>query len=399
MTQPAKEQCSEAAEAGGEAAAERQYVDDLLRNRDVAYRAADLRGIWEGKPQTYRTYDGRSVTYDLSMIEAVLADDFTYAETNEKVVFLAYCINERLDPIRKQVFFIKYKKGERPAFVTSWQVYLDRAQRHRAFDGFENGVVWRVTEGDSIKTIRGRPCDYEPDAAHVVAGGWATVYRKDISHPFDVEVPLSEMIGERYDRDTGRKVPTRTWARMPTTMATKTPTARALRQAFPEHLGGLLAEGESLIEEFAPPSPVAAQAADAPRVPTRQERQEAVTEPPAPPTPVAAPGPAPAKPAQTPAQRVAALVRGQYPDVPAGRMADAVCDLASRVSGGKVQPTMFRDREAWTDELADRCAVMLAEWREASAPAPPEWLGRPASDPAPQVDPEPAGDQPSPGMA
>ena len=111
------------------------------------------------------------------------------------------------------------------------------------------------------------------------------------------------------------------------------------------------------------------------------------------------PAPAPAKPAQTPAQRVAALVRGQYPDVPATRMADAVCDLASRVSGGKVQPTMFRDREAWTDELADRCAVMLAEWREASAPAPPEWLGRPASDPAPQVDPEPAGDQPPTGMA
>ena len=235
------------------------------------------------------------------------------------------------------------------------------------------GDVFEPTLGDT-QTVRHVPCMTAPRtpqkvvAAYMVAVTPTTGWRK-------VELmSRAEILAIQARSRAGRDGP---WVTDWVEMARKTVLRRGCK-----HLPKSIQECSSLLDRaLAAEDRVTGRAARIDGSAEGADKTAALRERLAGRKPEQLPAPAPAKPAQTPAQRVAALVRGQYPDVPAGRMADAVCDLASRVSGGKVQPTMFRDRAAWTDELADRCAIMLGEWREASAPVPPEWLGRPAAEP------------------
>lgn len=69
--------------------------------------------------------------------------------------------------------------------------------------------------------------------------GWAKVYRKDMSHPFCVEVNMKE-----YNRTQG------TWLSHPTTMIVKVAEAQALRKAF--QISGLYSPDEYSGEEKPP---------------------------------------------------------------------------------------------------------------------------------------------------
>ena len=220
-----------------------QPSEDFMRlmAKDVT---VDMRAIVAGKDTQFKTYDGRTIMLNVKMLGVIMSEAFKFATREEKATFVHYCATNRLDPFRKQVYFIKYKADAPPAFVTSWEVVLDRANRHPQFDGFESGVVWRVQQGDSVTALRGKPCDFSEDAEHQIIGGWATIHRKDRKVPRDVEVPLSEMQATRWDSATRQRVPTRAWAEMKTTMCTKTPAARGLRQCFPDILQGLVIEEE-----------------------------------------------------------------------------------------------------------------------------------------------------------
>ena len=239
--------------------------------------------ILAGAPQSYVTDDGGVVTYDLNTLKAIQGDAFKVASNAEIAGFIAYCKALHLNPLTRECYFVKYKKDDPPAFITAWEVFLRRASRHAAFDGYEDGVIWRIREGDVIETVRGRPCTYEADDNHVIVGGWCRVYRKDRQHAFDVEVPLAEMISTKWDYDTKQRVPNQTWDRMLTSMATKTPRCRALRSAFPEDLAEIYSEDEvdALREALAVAPPAPAPEADpaAPKLPPR--RQQAVQPKPA----------------------------------------------------------------------------------------------------------------------
>jgi phage recombination protein Bet len=203
----------------------------------------NMREIWAGKDQRFTTYDGRICTLSIKLCETVLGNPYRSAPEAEKAAFIAFCITNGLDPLRKQVHFVKY--GQDPAaYIVDWHVFVDRAQRHPEFDGYETGIVWAVTKGDATATVteRGQPCDYERDENHRMIGGWARVHRRDRKIPVVVEVPLAEM--EKTKRD---GTPTRFWKGMTTTMATKVPAARALRNSFPDRLGDLYIEQETAI--------------------------------------------------------------------------------------------------------------------------------------------------------
>ena len=204
----------------------------------------NMRSIWGGEDQTYKTYDDRVCTYSIAMLDSVLGESFATSPHFEKAAFIAYCISTKLDPIRGQVFFIKYAKNKPASFVVSWEVFLARAQQNEQFDGFEQGVVWRVARGGpkhiAWRVVNGGPCDHREDDRHQITGGWARVHRKDRSIPQSVTVPIEEMMACRSD---GK--PTRSWASMRTTMCMKVPTSRALRQSFPEDLASLYTEGET----------------------------------------------------------------------------------------------------------------------------------------------------------
>ena len=202
----------------------------------------NMRSIWGGEDQTYKTYDARVCTYSIAMLDSVLGESFATAPHFEKAAFVAYCIATKLDPIRGQLYFIKYSRNKPASFVVSWEVFLARAQQNPAFDGFKQGIVWRIrTRGHCISRIQqSGPCDHQEDERHQIAGGWCIVYRKDRQVPQEVVVPIEEMMACRQDGE-----PVRSWASMKTTMAMKVPTSRALRQSFPEDLAALYTEGET----------------------------------------------------------------------------------------------------------------------------------------------------------
>lgn len=147
---------------------------------------------------------------------------FTKGCTEEEFgLFVTLARTYQLDPFRGQVWCVKY--GTAPARVfTGRDGFLEIAHRSGQFDGMESGVKM-----DSEKTI-----------------GWATVYRKDMGHPFSVEVDLAE-----YMKDTT------IWKQMPRTMIQKVAESQALRKAF--SASGLYSSEEFGEEEKPAPKDIA----------------------------------------------------------------------------------------------------------------------------------------------
>jgi phage recombination protein Bet len=106
----------------------------------------------------------------------------------------------KLDPLLKQIWAVKYTDSKPASIFAGRDGFLAIAHRSGAFDGMESG--FRTT-----------------DKGEVI--GWAKVYRKDMSHPFCVEVSMKE-----YNRNQG------TWLTHGTTMIVKVAEAQALRKAF-----------------------------------------------------------------------------------------------------------------------------------------------------------------------
>lgn len=104
-----------------------------------------------------------------------------------------------LDPLRREIWAVKY--GSAPAQIfTGRDGYLSIAHRSGQFDGMESGVR---DDGNGEQV------------------GWCKVYRKDMSHPFSVEVYMKEY-------NTGKSL----WLSKPRIMLQKVAESSALRRAF-----------------------------------------------------------------------------------------------------------------------------------------------------------------------
>jgi len=132
----------------------------------------------------------------VSLIKSIAAPKCT---DDEFKLLLYQAKTYQLDPLLKQIWAVKYADNRPASIFAGRDGFLAIAHRSGAFDGMESG--FRV-EGTNII-------------------GWAKVYRKDMSHPFCVEVNMKE-----YNRNQG------TWLTHGTTMIVKVAEAQALRKAF-----------------------------------------------------------------------------------------------------------------------------------------------------------------------
>ncbi len=113
-----------------------------------------------------------------------------------------------LDPFARQIWCVRY--GQNPAQIFCGRDgYLAIAHRSGQFDGMESGT--KEVGGDIV--------------------GWCRVYRKDMSHPFEVEVQLKEY-------STGKNL----WLSKPRIMIQKVAESSCLRRAF--SISGLYAPEE-----------------------------------------------------------------------------------------------------------------------------------------------------------
>lgn len=136
---------------------------------------------------------------DIQLIRDTCAKGCTDTELK---LYLHLAGTYQLDPFAKQIWAVKnLKRPDDPAQIyCSRDGYIAIAHRSGQFDGMESGS--RIDEDNNLI-------------------GWCKVYRRDMSHPFYVEVYEKEY-------NTGYAL----WGTKPRTMIQKVAEAQCLRRAF-----------------------------------------------------------------------------------------------------------------------------------------------------------------------
>lgn len=147
----------------------------------------------------------------LDLIKTQIAKDATPAELE---LFLMMAYRTRLDPLMRQLYFIKY--GNNVSYVTSIDGYRIIAHRTGDFAGVDFPI-------------------FEYDTSKKVTHASITVYKmvQGVKCGFSAKVKFTEY-------NSGKNQ----WAKMPETMIAKVAEAHALRKAFPNDLSGIYTQDE-----------------------------------------------------------------------------------------------------------------------------------------------------------
>jgi phage recombination protein Bet len=149
-------------------------------------------------------------TYDREKLQLIRDMCAKGATDNEFLVMMELANRYQLDPFARQIWLVKY--GDSPAQIFCGRDgYLAIAHRSGVFDGMEAGAD-KDAEGQLY--------------------GWCRVWRKDMSHPFEVRVYASEY-------STGKNL----WRDKPRTMIQKVAEAQCAPQSV-QHLRPLFSRGD-----------------------------------------------------------------------------------------------------------------------------------------------------------
>jgi phage recombination protein Bet len=160
----------------------------------------------------------------------------------DTVKFMMLCQSRGLNPWVGDAFLVGYDGKDGPQFtlITAYQAVAKRAELSHQFDGIEGGVIVKTKDG-----IIERPGELCLDGETLI-GAWARCHRKDRRVPHYIAV-------NRRMYDKGRSL----WQADPAAMLVKCAKAKAMREAFPSELGGLVVEGEfeATVAAKEPPKP------------------------------------------------------------------------------------------------------------------------------------------------
>lgn len=155
----------------------------------------------------------------------------------EKLQFVEIAQAFRLNPFKREIHVAVFGEGEYPklSIITSFEVYLKRAERTGKLDGWR---AWIEGEGEQTKAL-------------------VEIHRKDWSAPFIHEVYWREAVQKKRDG-----TPTAFWTKQPRFQLKKVAISQGFRLAFPDELGGMpydaaeLPDQESIQTITATPTPV-----------------------------------------------------------------------------------------------------------------------------------------------
>lgn len=179
------------------------------------------------------TWQGRSIIITFADVKRHICPKAT---DQEIVVFLKMAQSLNLNPWAREVYLIKWAEGEPASYVIAEESYLKAAEQCKEYDGHEAGIVVKDAAGNLTHEVG--TIFVEGENAELV-GGWAKVYRSDRKYPFYIAVNFKECAKSNRE---GKL--TKFWNSMPATMIRKVALARALREAFPSRLGGMVTDAE-----------------------------------------------------------------------------------------------------------------------------------------------------------
>ena len=179
-------------------------------------------------------------------IKKYLAGDNANVTDSEAVMFLNLCKYQHLNPFLREAYLIKY--GNRPAtMVVGKDTFVKRARANRDFNGFQAGVIVIDSNGNVVE----REGAFRLPTDNLI-GGWAKVFIKGLSTPYYAAVNWSEYCGVDKEGNLNSM-----WRSKGATMIRKVALSQALREAFPDDLGGLYEPEEiNTIEEELPETPI-----------------------------------------------------------------------------------------------------------------------------------------------
>jgi len=167
--------------------------------------------------------------------------------SQEIIMFLALCKYQRLNPFLREAYLIKYGNAS-ATMVVGKEAFLKKARHAKDYAGHK---AW--TEGEIPEMV-----------------GKAEVYVTGFQVPISVQVDYNEYVGKKKDGTINRM-----WSEKPKTMLRKVALVQALREAFPEELGGMYSEEEMPIEmDTLPREPVSMSETDNNGTQEFQEKKE-----------------------------------------------------------------------------------------------------------------------------
>lgn len=203
----------------------------------------------------YKADNGQDIEVteqDVRDLMAANGNTMDNVTSQEVKMFLRLCQSQRLNPFTRDAYIVKY--GKQPASVIAGKdAFVKRATRNKRYRGHEAGitVLRRVPKDGGMQTAVERREGSMMLAGEELAGGWAKVYLEGYECPIFEEVAIREYSApDQYGKNG--------WSRMPATMIRKVALCHALREAFPEDLGGLYGAEEmeqARAEQQAPQAP------------------------------------------------------------------------------------------------------------------------------------------------
>jgi phage recombination protein Bet len=151
------------------------------------------------------------ITFDKEKVDLIKRTVAEHATDSELEMFMHLANKYQLDPFAKQIWFIKYKQGDKPQIFTSRDGYLQIAHASGMFDGIESYTI-DDEKGNPIKAV-------------------CIVHRKDMTRPIKAEIKVAE-----YKQNSP------VWNKYPSAMAIKVAEVNALKRAF--SISGLLTQEE-----------------------------------------------------------------------------------------------------------------------------------------------------------
>ncbi len=145
------------------------------------------------------------------------------ATDDEFKTFMHLCLTYNLDPLKKEIYFIKY--AGRSTIITSRDGYLKIANRNENFDGIESDVVYH---GDVLTRKDDGSLHITYGQEHLMfdksklTGAFCSVFRKDRSKATTIFVSIKEY----YKKDAP------IWQQYTNAMILKVAEAMALKRAF-----------------------------------------------------------------------------------------------------------------------------------------------------------------------
>lgn len=182
---------------------------------------------------------GQTVRISPKTVRAFLVNGNGQVTDQEVMMFISLCKYQRLNPFLREAYLIKY--GDQPAtIVTGKEAFMKRAMRNPAYAGFEAGVVVMLENGLMDNRVGSIVLDGEK-----LVGGWAKIHVKGWEVPMMLTVAFDEYVGRKSNGEVNQQ-----WRTKPASMIRKVAIVQALREAFPEDLGGMYTAEERAVADL-----------------------------------------------------------------------------------------------------------------------------------------------------